>query len=40
MDRAELDKIVSTTGGGAFVATDPSQTADIFLQALALRLAR
>ena len=40
VDRAELDKIVSVTGGGAFVATDPSQTADIFLQAISLRLAR
>jgi hypothetical protein len=40
VNKAELDKIVSATGGGAFVATDPAQTPEIFLQAIALRVPR
>jgi hypothetical protein len=38
VDKAELNKIVSATAGGVFVATDPSQTPEIFLKAIALRI--
>ncbi len=40
VNQAELNKIASATGGGAFVATDPAQTPEIFLQAIALRVPR
>jgi Ca-activated chloride channel family protein len=33
----ELQKITDTTGGGTFVAADPSKIAQIFLKAIALR---
>jgi hypothetical protein len=37
VDKSELQAITSTTGGGVFVATDPSTIGNIFLQAIALR---
>jgi Ca-activated chloride channel homolog len=37
VSQPELQKITATTGGGVFVATDPSKIGDIFLQAIALR---
>ncbi|GAA1764880.1 substrate-binding and VWA domain-containing protein [Luedemannella helvata] len=37
--RTELEKIVRVTGGGVFIAKDPAQIGDIFLQAIALRAA-
>jgi Ca-activated chloride channel homolog len=37
--RAPLDEITRTVGGGVFVASDPSQVADVFSQAIALRVA-
>jgi Ca-activated chloride channel family protein len=33
----ELNKIATATGGGAFVTSDPSNIADIFLKAISLR---
>jgi Ca-activated chloride channel homolog len=36
-DRTELTAITKVTGGGVFIAADPSQIGDIFLQAIALR---
>ncbi|GAA1807307.1 substrate-binding domain-containing protein [Luedemannella flava] len=35
--KAELEKITKVTGGGVFIAKDPAQIGDIFLQAIALR---
>jgi hypothetical protein len=35
--QAELTKITQVTGGGVFIASDPSKIGDIFLQAIALR---
>ncbi len=35
--QAELDKIVKVTGGGAFIAQDPTTIGTIFLKAIALR---
>jgi len=32
-----LQQITSTTGGGVFVAEDPTKIGDIFLQAISLR---
>jgi hypothetical protein len=37
VDKTELQKITSATGGGVFLAQDPSMIAGIFLQAIALR---
>ncbi len=37
VDKGELMKITDATGGGVFVATDPSKIGEIFLQAIALR---
>jgi Ca-activated chloride channel homolog len=37
VSEAELTKISSTTGGGTFIARDPSAIGEIFLKALALR---
>ncbi len=37
--RTELEKITKVTGGGVFIAKDPAQIGDIFLQAMALRAA-
>jgi Ca-activated chloride channel homolog len=37
VDKTELQKITAATGGGVFIATDPSKIGDIFLQAIALR---
>ena len=37
VNEAELMKITSATGGGVFIATDPSKIGQIFLQAIALR---
>jgi Ca-activated chloride channel homolog len=37
VDKGELQKITNATGGGVFIATDPSKIGDIFLQAIALR---
>ncbi len=37
VDKGELMKITNATGGGVFLATDPSKIGDIFLQAIALR---
>jgi hypothetical protein len=37
VDKGELQKITDATGGGVFLATDPSKIGDIFLQAIALR---
>jgi len=37
VDHSELAKITSTTGGGVFLASDPSMIGQIFLQAIALR---
>jgi Ca-activated chloride channel homolog len=37
VSRAELTRITQTTGGGVFIATDPSKISEIFLQAIALR---
>ena len=35
--QAELEKITQVTGGGVFIAPDPSKISQIFLQAIALR---
>jgi hypothetical protein len=35
--QAELEKITQVTGGGVFIAQDPSKIGQIFLQAIALR---
>jgi hypothetical protein len=35
--QAELEKITQVTGGGVFIASDPSKIGQIFLQAIALR---
>jgi Ca-activated chloride channel homolog len=35
--QAELEKITQVTGGGVFIAQDPSKIGEIFLQAIALR---
>ena len=35
--QAELDKIVAVTGGGAFIAQDPTTIGTIFIKAIALR---
>lgn len=40
VDRAELQQITKATGGGVFIASDPSKIGEIFLQAIALRAAR
>ncbi len=37
VDKTELAKITAATGGGVFLATDPSKIGGIFLQAIALR---
>jgi len=37
VSEAELKRITDTTGGGTFVAPDPSKVGDIFLKAIALR---
>jgi hypothetical protein len=37
VNETELKRITSTTGGGAFLASDPAKIADIFLKAIALR---
>jgi Ca-activated chloride channel homolog len=37
VDRSELQKITDSTGGGVFLAPDPSTIGQIFLQAIALR---
>jgi Ca-activated chloride channel family protein len=37
VDKGELQKITSATGGGVFLAPDPSTIGQIFLQAIALR---
>ncbi|MBT8225887.1 MAG: solute-binding protein [Dactylosporangium sp.] len=37
VSKAELRKITEPTGGGAFVATDPSRTEEVFLQIMELR---
>lgn len=37
VDKTELTKITAATGGGVFLATDPSKIGGIFLQAIALR---
>ena len=39
VDKAPLDQITDTTGGGVFVAEDPAQIEAVFLQALSLRTA-
>ncbi|WP_412735159.1 VWA domain-containing protein [Krasilnikovia sp. MM14-A1259] len=39
VDRAALEQITRTVGGGVFVATDPAQVGDVFLQAISLRVA-
>ncbi|WP_130512732.1 VWA domain-containing protein [Krasilnikovia cinnamomea] len=39
VDRALLDQITRTVGGGVFVARDPAQVGDVFLQAISLRVA-
>ncbi|MGH3715130.1 MAG: substrate-binding domain-containing protein [Micromonosporaceae bacterium] len=36
VDRHQLESVTSATGGGVFVATDPSKIGEIFLKALAL----
>jgi hypothetical protein len=38
VSQAELTKITQTTGGGVFLAPDPSQIGAIFLKAIALRV--
>jgi hypothetical protein len=37
VSQAELERITNTTGGGTFIARDPSAIGPIFLQALSLR---
>jgi hypothetical protein len=37
VSESELQRITNTTGGGTFVAPDPSKMSDIFLKAIALR---
>lgn len=37
VSKVELTKIATATGGGAFVTSDPSNIADIFLEAISLR---
>jgi Ca-activated chloride channel homolog len=37
VSKPELTRITQTTGGGVFIATDPTQIGAIFLQAIALR---
>jgi Ca-activated chloride channel family protein len=37
VDKAELQKITNATGGGVFLAPDPSNIGQIFLEAIALR---
>jgi hypothetical protein len=37
VSEAELTQITSTTGGGTFIARDPSAIGPIFLKALSLR---
>ncbi|HEY8534593.1 MAG TPA: substrate-binding domain-containing protein [Micromonospora sp.] len=37
VNKAELESIVDVTGGGAFVAEDPTKIGDIFLKAISLR---
>jgi len=37
VNQAELERITATTGGGTFIARDPSAIGPIFLQALSLR---
>ena len=37
VSKPELTRITQTTGGGTFIATDPSKIGEIFLQAIALR---
>ncbi|GAB1691883.1 substrate-binding domain-containing protein [Krasilnikovia sp. M28-CT-15] len=39
VDRAALDQITRTVGGGVFVARDAAQVGDVFLQAISLRVA-
>ncbi|BFU44708.1 VWA domain-containing protein [Krasilnikovia sp. MM14-A1004] len=39
VDRASLDQITRTVGGGVFVARDPARVGDVFLQAISLRVA-
>jgi hypothetical protein len=39
VSQAELSKITQATGGGVFLAPDPSQIGAIFLKAIALRVA-
>jgi hypothetical protein len=40
VNKDELQKITSTTGGGVFITSDPAKMGDIFLQAIALRPTR
>jgi len=37
VSQAELNRIIKTTGGGVFIATDPTKIGEIFLKALSLR---
>jgi len=37
VSETELRRITDTTGGGTFIAQDPSKIGDIFLKAIALR---
>ncbi|MCW6006528.1 substrate-binding and VWA domain-containing protein [Micromonospora sp. CPCC 205371] len=37
VDQGQLERITKTTGGGVFIAKDPTKIGDIFLKALALR---
>jgi hypothetical protein len=39
VNRAPLDQITDTVGGGVFVAADPADVTDVFSQAIALRVA-
>ncbi|GAB3974175.1 hypothetical protein GCM10027615_39090 [Plantactinospora veratri] len=39
VDRASLDRITKTTGGGVLVTEDPAKIGDVFLKAIALRSA-